>query len=245
MMRIPLLLLALAPLITLDARTNPGDDPIAVFTEIYDGLLKAHVADGRVDYAALHADRAQLDELVEMVGAIETAGQSYNVRKAFHVNAYNLLVLRGVVDRWPLASPLDDPAFFSGTQYLVAGRRVTLSELENEIIRPEFGDPRIHFALVCAARGCPPLIAEAFRSQRLDMMLNDVTYAALHDPDFVRIDRDANTVGLSKIFEWYREDFTDKADDAILLRYIGRFREDLPEGAAVTFYAYDWRINAR
>lgn len=104
----------------------------------------------------------------------------------------------------------------------VAGEVYILDEIEHEIIRPHYQEPRIHFALVCAALGCPALRAEAYTGARLDEQLDEQAHFFLMEsPEKNRVDVDKRRVHLSPIFDWYEEDFGE--DEAELGRYIARF----------------------
>lgn len=120
---------------------------------------------------------------------------------------------------------------------------MTLDFLENGIIRPQCEDPRVHFVLVCGAVGCPPIINEAYRPEKLEEQLNRQTMKALSDPGFVQLENNSRKAGLSKIFDWYTEDFgADKSTS--LINYINQYRvEKIPNDYKVSFYPYDWTLN--
>lgn len=124
----------------------------------FDAILRAHVARGQVDYAAISKERkAALGAYLKMIAGAKPEALDSADRLAFYLNAYNALVIKAVVDRWPqISSVRKIDGFFDRLSYQVGGRQLTLNQLENRVIRPTFKDPRIHFALVCAARSCPP-----------------------------------------------------------------------------------------
>ncbi|MCR4295249.1 MAG: DUF547 domain-containing protein, partial [Elusimicrobia bacterium] len=144
--------------------------------------LSAHVREGRVDYAGLKKDSAGLDAWLAAAAALdenEFKGRSREQRLAFLINLYNAATLRLILDRYPIASIRDiGPAWDPNKAWKlpavkVFGRTVTLNQVEHEMIRPVFNEPRVHFALVCAAKGCPPLRSEAYDGSRLDAQLDD------------------------------------------------------------------------
>lgn len=236
-------------------------------------VLEARVVEGRVDYAALAADRARLDAyLAELAapGADEFAAWSSEQRLAYWLNAYNAFVLATVVEHYPIVGrTLVGLAFPRGsiwqikgvwkgiTHRVAGGREVSLDEIENQIIRKEFDDPRIHFALVCASLGCPDLTPEPYRADRLDEQLEERTRAFLSDVDKgVRLD--GNQVFVSKIFKWFDGDFesfagSDPCFEALKprhagpLSFIARYRPDLAtlncDRVEVDYLDYDWHLN--
>ncbi len=128
---------------------------------------------------------------------------------AYWINAYNALVLKGVVDGYPV-SRVDElgglDAFFRQRTSLVGGEYLTLAQLENEIIRPQYQNPRMHFALNCAALSCPPLLNHAFTAEGLDSLLDAQTRSFAADPRQVRFDLAGNKLYLSRLLPWYAED---------------------------------------
>lgn len=201
-----------------------------------DRVLGAHVRDGRFDYAALAADaprKADLDAFLTDVADERAPGL------ATLLNAYNAIVIRRVLGRFPVASVMDVPGFFDREKSRVGGREVTLNELEKEWILPEFRDARVHFALNCGARSCPPLGTTAFRAQTLDATLERMARDALASADFVSLRGDR--VALSSLFDWYGADFV-RASGSVV-GFVRRYRPDVPENARVSFLRYDWRLN--
>ena len=147
----------------------------------YDALLKQFVADGRVDYQGLESDSSALDHYLDSIAAISEA--TFNAwtkpaQLAFLINLYNAATLKLIVDHYPIKSIKNIGSFFKGPwdQPVVRlfGQTITLDNLEHDIIRKDYSEPRIHLALVCAAKGCPPLISEAYVAGRLDDQLDDL-----------------------------------------------------------------------
>lgn len=206
-----------------------------------DALFKAHVAGRVVDYDGVEAD-PRFAQLVEQVANLDVTDWSETERKAFYINAYNLLVLKGVLDNYPVGSVQDVAGFFDRKRHVVGGRSLTLNELEKDLLLKVYGDPRLHFVLVCGAKGCPPLIDEAYLPGTLDTQLERQTREALNDPAFIRVDGEAGTVALSEIFRWYASDFGGSQQNVV--DYINRFREKpIRESDKIGFYTYDWSLN--
>lgn len=210
-------------------------------------VLSEHVDEaGRVDYRRLRLRRAPLDRFVALLAAVGPRNRPElfprnSDRLAYYLDAYNALVVFQVLERWPLASVRDDMLrFFYWTRFVVDGEEISLYELENELVRPRFRDPRVHFALNCASRGCPRLPRTPFSGSDLSARLEEETQRFLHEERNVRLQGDV--VRLSEIFSWYAEDFPPTP-----LEWIRRHAPDLdlPARADVTYVPYDWRLNAQ
>jgi len=140
----------------------------------------------------------------------------------FYINAYNLLVIKSVVDAYPMSSP--QAVGGDKKKHRVAGELYTLNQFENSVLREKFDDSRVHFALVCAAKRCPPLSKEAFTPARLDSQLNQFTRRVLNDRIFVQVGAEKRVAHLSQIFQWYQKDFIQTQNTVI--DFIDRFREE-------------------
>ena len=117
-----------------------------------------------------------------------------------------------------------------------------MDNIENDIIRPTYKDARIHFALVCAAKGCPPIITSAFHPATLDEQLDENTRNIINDNNFIRVDTKNKQVAISQIFEWFAVDF--EINDKTTLDFINQYRaEKLPADTKIAFYDYDWALN--
>ncbi len=223
-------------------------DSFEALEERVSALLAKVVENGRVDYAVLKNDpamRTELETLVQDFAGFALPNTANDAQLlAFYINAYNILVIKGVVDAWPLRSVMEVPGFFRRKKYTVAGEEVTLQQIEDDKIRARFGDARIHFVLVCAAASCPEIIPQAYRADRLDRQLNFRTRKSLNDTLHVRYEPQTNTVYVSELFKWYEVDFT--GNGSTVVDYINRYRrKKIPSDAAVKFITYDWALNAR
>ncbi len=177
------------------------------FTEQADAFLSDHVSDGKVDYAGIAQNHSQIDELYQQIGKMSLKGTSDAEKKAFYINAYNLITIHQITEHYPVKSPMDVKGFFDQKKHTVAGERFTLNELEKKKLLEPYQDPRLHFVLVCAAVSCPPLADFAYQADKLDEQLDEKTRQALNSDSFVRLKRDQKKVELSKIFDWYNERF--------------------------------------
>ena len=150
----------------------------------YDALLHERVEFGQVDYAALRED-ARLGAYLASLAVIDPSTLSENERIAYWLNAYNALTLKLMADAWPLESiqKINDgkPFFLPLFQPLGFDKKITLNEIENSILRKHFAEPRVHFALVCAATSCPLLRSEVYLPDRLSTQLTGQATAFLRD----------------------------------------------------------------
>ncbi len=219
-----------------------------------DGLLKKQVRDGWVHYSALKAQPKALDDyLTELAAVPEAEFRRWpeKDRLAFLINLYNATTLKLIVDHYPVKSIKDIGGFFSGPwkQSVVHlfGQVITLDDLEHGIIRVEYPDARVHFALVCAAKGCPPLRAETYVGSRLDAQLDEQGRVFLAQAAKNRVDEAARVLWLSPIFKWFSGDFERDAGTAVefAARYFSPPHQILiiTGNLQVKYTDYDWTLN--
>jgi hypothetical protein len=208
-----------------------------------DALLAKYVdTDGRVAYRTLaQQDAAVLDAYLGALAAADPAALAPPEQIAFWINAYNARVLRGVLDGYSAESFLGRKRFFSFYRFPLVGQERTLDEIEHQILRKRFGEPRLHFALVCASTSCPKLRREAYRGERLDAQLDEQARVFLDDPRRNQFGP-GDVVHLSSIFKWFGDDFDQAAGSvpAFVRRY-----HALPEPARIEYLDYDWTMNAQ
>ena len=217
-----------------------------------DALLRAHVdADGHVDYEALGRQGAALDAYLASLAAAPFAEMGRDEKLALLINAYNACTLRLILDHWPVASIQDIPSGkrWDDRRFRLAGETLSLNEIEHERIRPRFREPRIHFALVCAARSCPPLRAEAYVGARLEAQLADQARRVHSDERWLRFDPASGTLHLTKIYDWYGADFLQAAPsvEQYVAAHEPSVRAVLGAGQKlqVRWLPYDWSLNRR
>lgn len=206
-----------------------------------DAFLKTHVKNGLVDYKAIKENPAELNALVEMAKGISVSKDAAAEYQAFWINGYNILVIKSIVENYPLKSPLDVGGFFDESKCNIGGEDITLNDIENKLLRKNFpSEPRFHFVLVCGGLGCPPIIDEAYMPATLDAQLQKQTKLALNDPNFIQVNN--NKVKISQIFEWYKSDFTQNGQSPV--DFINTYRiEKLPKNTKTSYYTYDWTLN--
>ena len=211
----------------------------------YRELLARYVTPQGVDYQQWSRSSADLSQLSEVSRYYATHQPPAEEQSAFawYLNAYNAWILQRILSDWPNEGPLDASLlFFHKKSIVVSGKSMSLLHLENEVIRKKFSDPRLHFALNCASRSCPPLHNEPFEGRNLDRVLESLTNAFLNENPQA-LQETESEVRLSKIFKWYEEDFGGREN---LVPFINRYRkEPLSLSKEVSFLVYDWQLNAQ
>lgn len=211
----------------------------------YAALLKKYTTPHGVRYVAWHGDAADMKAMegVAAFYANTLPPRNRDASLAWHLNAYNAWVLHNILKKYPTKGPLDgEMLFFHGKRIEISGKKTSLHQLEQEVIRPTFKEPRVHFALNCASASCPPLAPAPFSAERLDSSLDALAREFLNrNQRALRLDNGGKTVWLSKIFDWYKEDFG--GPDGIV-PYINRYRDiKLSDGVRIRFMDYDWSLN--
>jgi hypothetical protein len=235
--------------------------------EVWNGLLKRYVDEhGRVDYGAWKIqDAGTLHQWLDGLSGEDTQTTTAPFspeapipeRLATWINLYNALTILKVLNQYPIRSIqpkiLGIPnwiaflAFFLLPTYRLNGTAISLNYIEHQILRKDFQEPRIHFALVCASLGCPLLRQEAYDPQRIYDQLEDDAHRFITNPDKVRYDTRANTLHCSKIFKWYRDDFLAIAPS--IQEYIASYlaptsSASLPDtNTPIRYLPYDWNLN--
>lgn len=204
----------------------------------FDRMLGKFVrSDGRVRYAALRAELTPLTRYVEALAAPPPAFPHRQAELAYWINAYNALVLHSMAADYPgarnrLTGALGRAYYFYGRRFRIGGRSRSLADLENNTIR-RLGEPRIHFAIVCASVGCPWLAPRAYTGENLDALLEERTRLFFSQERNCRLD-EPGVVRLSPIFDWFREDFPPG--------FVERYRPEAA-GRKRRFLAWDWSMN--
>lgn len=232
--------------------------------EAWQRVLEERVdARGFVDYRGLAADRADLDRYIALLRAASPASSpdlfpTRDHELAYYLNAYNAWVFRGVLDLGPETESVwgflgTGLAFFSGMEIELGGRETSLKALEDEVIRAGYRDPRIHAALNCASVSCPRLPREAFTGPDLDGQLDAAIREFVTDPKHLAVDRAGRKVRMSKIFDWYADDFVAHVRrkgvrDPNVLDYANLYRGEaarIPRDYAIEYLEYDKGLNAQ
>lgn len=251
-MRMRDLALAVLAAALLGAAVPVRSDASPVSPAALDTVLSRHLRDGLVDYRALARDRGPLDRFLAATREATPEAWPREEQMAFWVNVYNARVLEGVLRRPGLTSVLDvgkvvgvPTLGFFRDRARSGGRELSLNDIEHDILRKRFGEPRIHFVLNCASVSCPVLPERALRAATLEAALEAATRGFLSDRTRNRIGA-AGTLELSAIFKWYRTDFEESAGSvqAFIDRHWpgpGRIARD----ARIVHLDYDWALNGR
>lgn len=206
-----------------------------------DNFLAANVKNGIVNYKSIYANKLQLDELVNFL-AKKQAFTSTNEEKAFYLNSYNLTVIKAITNSYPTKGPMEIPGFFDKKKYTVNGNSITLNSIENDIVRKKYNDARIHFALVCGAKSCPPLPSYGFAPTKLNAQLDLLTKQSIQNPTFTKIDVKNNKASVSMLFNWYKDDFI-KAKGSVIGFLNTYLTVPVPANISLENYTYNWALN--
>lgn len=226
---------------------NSNSKPIS--HETWDALLKKHVdKKGWVNYKGFLEDRDSLDKYLKTLSDNHPNNSNWSEKErlAYWINAYNAFTVELILQHYPLESIKDikkgipflnsvwDKKFFK-----IEGKDFDLNEIEHTILRKEFDEPRIHFAIVCASFSCPDLRPEAYTATKLEEQLEEQAVFFINDSkkNFIR----PNGIQLSKIFSWFKGDFTKKTT---LIEYLNQYSlMPIPENAELEYMDYSWKLN--
>ncbi len=229
----------------LASATFAGANDSPRWVDTYGTLLQKYVTDRGVKYAAWKGNAEDMQAIQQVVDGIaqeKISGMNKHEQLAFYINAYNAWILHEALGKYPTRSVKDLLfTFFTGTRIKVAGEPMSFSHLEKDVIRPKFGDPRVHFALNCASQSCPPLNPEPFRSAKLDAQLEKLAVGFVNSPKGVDYMSAKKTAALSAIFDWYKDDF--KAAGGTLKFINKRRNEPLPNDTKIVYQDYNWSLN--
>lgn len=222
-----------------------------VDNSIYAELLKKHVKDGLVDYAGLKREEGKLDAYLKLLEQTDAGSLDEEEQFAFYINAYNAWTIKLILTTYPGVKSIKELRGLFQSPWkkkMVALKEglMSLDNLEHEIMRPRFKDPRVHFAVNCASKGCPPLRSEPYCGELLNRQLDEMTIAFINDPRRGRLEGD--TLHVSSIFKWYEEDFKDGV--AAFFRWYAKGElkkglETLGDSVKIRYLDYDWSLNGR
>ncbi len=208
----------------------------------YTAFLQKYVSStGKVNYKGILKDRAALDRILETFSENPpTDTWSSNEKLAYWINVYNAFTIRLVIDHYPLASIQDIGHPWDQKIVRIGEKKYTLNEIENTIIRKQFQEPRVHFALNCASKSCPMLYNKAFQAKYLDFQLSKQTGRFLNDPNRNDLS-DPKHIVISKIFDWYKSDFSGSGG---VVAFIERYSDASPsKNTQISYKEYSWKLN--
>jgi hypothetical protein len=220
-----------------------------VDNSMYKNLLKKYVSNGVVDYQRLKNDEDSLDAYLDVLAQIDTNSLTRNGQFAYYINAYNAWTIKLILSGYPgiksikdLGSLLKSP--WKKTICRIDGKIISLDDIEHNILRPKFKDPRVHFAINCASKGCPPLRAEPYDEKTLDSQLDDAAGSFINDPD--RTYFKESILYVSSIFKWFSNDFSDVSN--FISKYAtGKLKKGFESNPVIRikYLDYDWSLNGK
>jgi hypothetical protein len=215
------------------------------FHQPFNQVLRDTVLDGQVNYKAINSNPA-FHAYVESLKAQQTFANQ-NEELAFWINGYNALVIQGILNGGSPSTFFGRNSFFKKDKYTIGGKSINLNDLERKVIIP-IGEPRIHFAINCASSSCPKLLPEVFDAKNLDQQLNHSAQDFINDPTRNKFNEATKTASISKIFDWFEEDFVKHSGS--VEKYIAQFlndeniANDLRSGNyKIKYLKYDWSLN--
>ena len=222
-----------------------------VDNSLYAGLIEKYVKDGVVNYQGFENEESVFDKYLKVLEEVDSKMLSREEQFAFYINAYNAWTIKLILTGYPGVKSIKDLGSFFSSPWkkkicLIDGKIITLDDIEHNILRPRFKDPRVHFAINCAAKSCPPLRSEPYRGGKLDQQLNEMASAFINDPSRNRLEE--NKLYVSKIFDWFEEDFNRDIPGFFLKYAKGDLKEQLEAGRGkirVKYLDYDWSLNGK
>jgi hypothetical protein len=224
---------------------------IVVDNKIYGELLEKYVRNGKVNYAGFKAEEAKLDRYLKILENVNIAKLSRDEQFAFYVNTYNAWTIKLILSGYPGITSIKDLGSLLKSPWKkeivrIDGKVISLDDVEHNILRPRYQDPRVHFAINCAAKSCPPLQTEPFEGDILDRQLNEATRSFINDPKSYKLEEDK--LHVSRIFKWFSEDFKDDILGFFLKYASGDLKKNLEAKAdriQVKYLKYDWSLNGK
>lgn len=215
----------------------------ALSHDIFDALLRKHVnSSGNVNYGAFKKDKAKLTEYLEILKSNPPqSGWSKNKEMAYWINLYNAFTIHSIVEKYPVSSVMDleGGKVWDKKKIVIAGKSLTLNNIEKDKLLKRFKEPRVHFAVNCAAASCPPLLNKAWTEDNVQRYYAKLAKAFINNSSYNSVS--AKSIQASQIFNWYASDFggSDK-----ILAYFQKYSDtEIKKNAKITFKEYDWKLN--
>jgi len=211
----------------------------------YNTLLQKHVSNGLVHYKLIKQNPKLLTDYIQKIEKLTR--DEYNKftdeqKIAFWINSYNAYTIKLIIDSYPLKSIKDIKDPWDQKVAVIFKKETSLNFMEHQILRKEFNEPRIHFALVCAAISCPILQNAAYIPKKLESQLKEAALIFLKDTTSNKIKPENDTIYLSKLFKWYGEDFV--KTEGSLISYIGKVADvNYKSTIKIKYLNYDWNLN--
>ena len=217
--------------------------------EIWAELLSKYIKKGGVDYAGFKSEEDRLNQYLKVLENTDSKSLSQSEQFAYYTNAYNAWTIKLILSSYPGVKSIKDLGSFLRSPWekkfvRLDGDVTTLDDIEHNILRPRFKDPRVHFAINCSAASCPPLRPEPYLGDSLEQQLDHSTRSFLNNPNSYRFD--GNTLYVSRIFKWFSEDFNDDVLDFYLKYAEGDLKKKLAQkkdALQIKYLHYDWSLN--
>ena len=242
--------------IILMSGTMVGDQALTKnHQNILDRFLNDFVdSNGKVDYNGISSSFTDIDLYFDFIEKISpntnpNLFSEPNAEKAFWINAYNALVIKTMLE-FPTISSIRDIPFYKGVfwkkRFIIGGQKLSLNDIEHGILRKKFKDPRIHFAINCASISCPPLHNNIYKAKNLDTLLEEKAFSFINDTNNVKINHKQETIHVSKIFKWFKNDFIHSSKS--IQNYIYKYKASKDKRILryrVRFLNYSWESNKK
>jgi hypothetical protein len=218
---------------------------------LYGELLKKYVIKGKVHYAGIKAEEAKLNQYLKKLEEVDPGSLSRDQQFAFYVNVYNAWTIKLILTKYPGIKSIRELGFLNSGPWKkklvrLQGEMLSLDHIEHDILRAGFKDPRVHFAINCASKSCPPLRSEPYRADVLNQQLDDATRSFINNPKSYRLE--GRDLYVSRIFKWFSEDFNEDALGFFLQYANGELKMNLATQAErinVQYLEYDWSLNGK
>ncbi|MBT32053.1 MAG: DUF547 domain-containing protein [Thalassobius sp.] len=229
-------------LIAIFTTINSSAQKLEKFFIDADEFFKKWVVEGNINYSKLQSHYDEIENLHIQISNANLSDATEEEKKAFYINTYNILVIQQITKHYPIKSALDQSGFFDKFNHKVAGEMMSLDRLEKKNLILKYKDPRIHFALGCAAISCPKLANFAYSPETIEHQLNNNTRKSLNDSNIISVDHTHRKLAISKIFDWYHSDFGNTKKG--VLNFINQYRDKkIPESFLLEFQEYNWELN--
>ena len=229
------------PVATTKIASKPAKP--ALSHDIFDALLRKHVnSSGNVNYGAFKKDKAKLVEYLEVLkNNPPESSWSKNKEMAYWINLYNAFTIHSIVEKYPVSSVMDleDGKVWDNKKIVIDGKSLSLNNIEKDKLLKRFKEPRVHFAVNCAAASCPPLLNKAWTEDNVQRYYTKQTKAFINNSKYNAVS--TKSIEVSQIFNWYASDFggSDK-----ILSYFQKYSEtEIKKNAKISFKEYDWKLN--
>jgi len=239
--------------------TTNAQAPATSLHAEWDILLQKHVTDGQVDYGGMKKDLQILDSYLALLGKTKASSLPKNGQLAYWINAYNAFTMKLILNHYPLKSIRDIKKPWKQKSWKAGGKTLSLNDIEHEILRKEFKEPRIHFAIVCASIGCPDLWNRAYTGKTIRKELDNATRHFMESSKHVKtsverrfLRKKENILHVSRIFNWFTKDFTAGGKRSVpdfVAKYASDEVKEVIDSAggklSIKYLKYDWGLNEK